>query len=204
MPHENNADEVGQRAAPEGKSNKHLEDMSEEINKEAGNGQDKETSEEYIAKLSEELDESKDKYLRAMAEMDNLRKRLARERSDLLKYGAESLLRDILPVLDSFEKACENADAKNSSGGNQYLQGMQLVQKQLVDVLERHGLKVVKAADQEFDPNIHQAIQKIDSDEVNVEKVQQEYSRGYMYHDRLLRPAMVSVAVPQKKDKSKG
>lgn len=203
MPHENNADKAGQTVGPEGNSNKHLEDMSEEINKEAGDGQDKETPEEYIAKLNEELDESKDKYLRAMAEMDNLRKRLARERTDLLKYGAESLLRDMLPVLDSFEKACENADAKKSGGGGQYLQGMHLVQKQLAGVLERHGLKAIQATDQEFDPNIHQAIQKIDSDEVDVEKVQQEYSRGYTYHDRLLRPAMVSVAVPQKKDKSK-
>lgn len=203
MPYENSADEVGQRATPEGNSNKHLEDMSEEINKEAGNGQEKETPDARIARLTEELDESKDKYLRAMAEMDNLRKRMARERSDLLKYGAESLLRDILPVLDSFEKACENADAKKSGEGNQYLQGMRLVQKQLLDVLERHGLQAVKAAEQEFDPNIHQAIQKIDSDAVDVEKVQQEYSRGYTYHDRLLRPAMVSVAVPQKKDKSK-
>lgn len=199
MPHENSADEKGQSATHKGNSNKHLEDMSEETNKEAGNSADKATPEEQIAKLTEELDASKDQYLRAIAEMDNLRKRLARERSDLLKYGAESLLNDMLPVLDSFDKACENGDRTKSGEGSQYLQGMLLVQKQLTDVLERHGLKPVEAVGQNFDPNIHQAIQKIDSDEVDVEMVQQEYSRGYMYHDRLLRPAMVSVAVPQRK-----
>ncbi len=200
MSYENHANEVGQRAIPEG--NKQLEDMSEE-NTTVEQGKGGANQEELLGKLNEELDEAKDKYLRAMAEMDNLRKRLARERSDLLKYGSESLLRDLLPVLDSFEKACDEANASRKKENAQYLEGMHLVQKQLSSVLERHGLSIVKAAEQEFDPNIHQAIQKIDSDEVDVEKVKQEFSRGYLYHDRLLRPAMVSVAVPHRKDKPK-
>lgn len=178
--------------------------MSEKDNLEGvQNGQDglsKET--EALEKLNQELDEYKDKYLRTVAEMDNLRKRLARERNDLLRFGAESLMRDLLPVLDSFDKACE--DAKNADKDNQqFVEGISLVRKQLLDTLEKHGMTPVDAVGHAFDPNMHQAIQRVDSEEVDADQVHQEFAKGYMLHDRLLRPAIVSVAVPAKKDQKK-
>lgn len=158
---------------------------------------DSNSTEEKIRQLTQELDEYKDKFLRSAAEMDNMRKRHARERSDYLKYGAENMLRDLLPALDSLEQACQ----ENTTAGSaeEYLKGMQMVRKQLFDVLERHGVKAVEGVGHPFDPNVHQAIQRIDSDEVETEQVHQEFARGYMYNDRLLRPAMVAVAVPHKK-----
>lgn len=180
------------------------EKMSDKENfEDAENGNEPSSEgQEEIAKLNEELNEYKDKYLRTVAEMDNLRKRLARERNDLLRFGSENLMRDLLPVFDSFDKACEDKgeEAKDSK---QFFEGFSLVRKQLLDVLEKHGLKALEAVGQVFDPNIHQAIQRVESDDIEADQVHQEFAKGYMLHERLLRPAIVSVAVPSQKDQNK-
>ena len=157
---------------------------------------------ELIAKLEAELDkykeeaaDFKDRYFRAIADTENLRKRHEKERSDLLKFGSEKILNDILPVLDSFEKAL--ADSGQCEGENQAIyEGIKMVNRQLLDVLEKHGLQGFDSAGKEFDPNLHQAIQRIDDSSVEVETVKDEYQKGYLLNERLLRPAMVSVAVP--------
>lgn len=153
--------------------------------------------EEKMQQLTQELDDTKDKYLRSVAEMDNMRKRHAKERSDYLRYGAENLLRDLLPALDSLDQACQEGVSTGSA--EEYLKGMQMVRKQLFDTLARHGVKPVEGEGHPFDPNVHQAIQRIDCEDAETEKVHQEFARGYTYNDRLLRPAMVAVAVPHKK-----
>ena len=144
-----------------------------------------------------EAQEFKDKYLRSVAEMENLRKRTAKERSDLLKYGNEKILEDLLAVLDGFEKAVQVSDENTSL--ESYIEGTQMVFNQLSSVLDKHGLKGFESQGKEFDPNLHQAIQRIESEEVETETVKDEFQKGYTLNERLLRPAIVSVLVPQDK-----
>ncbi|MDQ3232361.1 MAG: nucleotide exchange factor GrpE, partial [Pseudobdellovibrionaceae bacterium] len=118
---------------------------------------------EKIRSLEEEVQDAKDKYLRTLAEMDNMRRRQERERQDLLKYASEKLLQDLLPVLDSFEKA---TTAGSAEAGNAIVEGIRMVHKQLTHVLENNGLKAVESVGKPFDPNLHQAIQRIDDDGV--------------------------------------
>jgi molecular chaperone GrpE len=142
-----------------------------------------------------EMLETKDRHLRAAAEMENFRRRMEREKADLLRYASENVMRDLMPVLDSFDKAIGSAPQSDQNAAN-VIQGMQMVQKQLLDALAKHGLEPIKAPGEPFDPNFHQAIQKIESADVSLETVQQEFAKGYLINGRLLRAAMVSVAVP--------
>jgi molecular chaperone GrpE len=149
---------------------------------------------------TEEAERYKDMYLRVVAEMDNLKKRSERERTDLLKYGQENILKDFLPIMDSFEKALQGSEdhglASLPESLKSYLEGMRLVYHQLQDILNRHGLVAVKAEGERFDPTLHQAIQKIEDKLCEQEMVAAVFQKGYLLHGRLLRPAMVSVRVP--------
>lgn len=148
----------------------------------------------------EEAERYKDMYLRVVAEMDNLKKRSERERTELLKFGQENILKDFLPIMDSFEKALQGSEDHGAAlipdSLKSYLDGMRLVYHQLQDILQRHGLSAVKAEGERFDPTLHQAIQKIEDQLCEQEMVAAEFQRGYLLHGRLLRPAMVSVRVP--------
>jgi molecular chaperone GrpE len=163
------------------------------------NGSDEgaELQDEKIRHLEDEVQEHKDRYLRTLAEMDNMRRRHERERQDLLKFASEKLLQDLLPVLDSFEKAtAAGGAAAAAESGNAIVEGIRMVHKQLTHVLETNGLKAVDAVGKTFDPNLHQAIQRIEGD-VSEETVKDEYQRGYTLNGRLIRPSMVSVLVPK-------
>ncbi len=153
-----------------------------------------ESAEAKIFALEDELNESKDRYMRTLADMENMRRRHERERSELLKYGTEKLLQDVLPVLDSFEKAVSSV-GPNDQGP--IVDGVKMVHKQFLQILENHGLKQIEAVGQPFDPNVHQAIQRIESEEINAEIVKDEYQKGYTLNGRLVRPSMVSVCVPK-------
>ncbi len=159
----------------------------------SGSEEGAELQDEKIRHLEDEVQEHKDRYLRTLAEMDNMRRRHDRERQDLLKFASEKLLQDLLPVLDSFEKA---TSAGGAEAGNAIVEGIRMVHKQLTHVLETNGLKAVEAAGKPFDPNLHQAIQRIEGD-VDQEIVKDEYQRGYTLNGRLVRPSMVSVLVPK-------
>jgi molecular chaperone GrpE len=152
-------------------------------------------------KLAQEVADLKDKYVRAVAEMENMRRRMERERADLIKYGLENVFKDFLPVLDSLEKAMPEGEdaAKAVEGGANasYFEGMLMVKKQLLDVFKRHGLEAIQSKGAAFDPNVHQAIQRVESADVQVDTVRDEFARGYLLNGRLLRPAMVSVLTPQ-------
>ena len=150
--------------------------------------------EDRIRALEEELQDYKDRFLRNLAEMENMRRRQERERQDLLKYAAEKLLQDLLPVLDSFEKA--SATLTNDAA-SAMVEGVRMVHKQFLQVLDNHGVKAVEAVGNSFDPNIHQAIQRIEIDSVSKETVKDEFQRGYTLNGRLVRPSMVSVLVPK-------
>lgn len=154
-------------------------------------------SSKEVERLSQELAEMKDRLLRNVAEMDNMRKRLEREKADFIKFSSESILKDMIPVLDSFDKALPVSSAHSESGEiASFREGMTMVHKQFLSALAKHGLEPVEAIGKTFDPNFHQAIQRIESADVTDEIVATEFMKGYALHGRLVRPAMVSVKVP--------
>lgn len=159
---------------------------------ETSGGMDLETK---VAALEEELGQYKDRFMRAAAEMENIRRRSEKERLDLSKYALEGMCRDLLPVLDSFEQAI-GSDTAEAETEKSFFSGMVMVKKQLLDVLRRHGLEQINAKDQPFDPNFHQAIQRVESAEHKEETVAGEFQKGYVLNGRLIRPAMVSVFIP--------
>lgn len=159
---------------------------------EASIDKDQETAELKFQRLEEQLLEAKDRYLRQAADMENMRRRQEKDRADLLKFGTEKLLQDLLPVLDSLDKAMQAAEGQT----NPVVEGVKMVQKQFVTVLEQNGLKSIESKGASFDPNLHQAIQRLE-DDVAEDTVKEEYQKGYTLNGRLVRPAMVSVSVPK-------
>ena len=134
--------------------------------------------------------EWRDRYLRTLADFDNYRKRADREKQDFFKYALAGALRDLLPVLDNFERAVEHAEE-----GDEFHRGVALIYKQLFDVLTKHGVRVIDEANVRFDPNVHEAVVREENASVPSHTVVQILQKGYFLHDRLLRPAMVKVAV---------
>jgi len=135
--------------------------------------------------------ENYDKYVRAAAELDNYRKRAVREKADAIKYGNESLLRDILPLVDNVDRALEHAGT--SDDFEAFKKGLKMLHEQLLCCLKKHGVEVIDAAGKEFDPNVHEAMLQVASDEHETGKVVNEFERGYLLNGRLLRPAKVCV-----------
>jgi molecular chaperone GrpE len=139
---------------------------------------------------SQETAEMKDRYLRTLADFENFRKRSEREKSDFFKYALAGLLRELLPVLDNFDRALEHA-----AEGDDFHRGVLLVYKQMFDALTKHGLRPIDQAGVPFDPNIHEAVVREEDPSVPSHTVVAVLQKGYFIHDRLLRPAMVKVAV---------
>ena len=146
-----------------------------------------------IQRLVEERDMLQDRLLRRQAEFENYKKRVERERSEHIQSATVELIRELLGVLDSFDLAIRNA-ASQGSAGEDMLRGLDLVYKQLLDTLGRFGLKVIEAKGQPFDPNFHQAISTVPSDDVPENTVVEEFRRGYTLNGKLLRAAMVAVS----------
>ncbi len=173
----------------------HNENNSGSFEEELGkpsNGTPEEDSSALVRKLEEQLLDAKDRYLRQAADMENMRRRQEKERVDLLKYGTEKLLQELLPVLDSLDKALASAEGQT----NPVVEGVKMVHKQFTSVLEQHGLKAVQSVGSAFDPNLHQGIQRLEED-VSEETVREEFQKGYTLNGRLVRPSMVSVSVPK-------
>ena len=142
--------------------------------------------------LKEERDSLYDRLLRKQAEFDNYKKRVERERAEFVQFASSELMKEILNALDSYELALKDAAVDES-----VRQGFGLIYKQLQDTLARFGLKSIEAKGQKFDPNFHQAVSTQATDEVEENTVLEEMRKGYLLHGRLLRPAMVSVAVKE-------
>ena len=146
-----------------------------------------------IQKLIEERDSLQDRLLRRQAEIENYKKRVERERSEYIQSASAELIRELLGVLDSFDLAVRNAASEGSAGADM-LRGLDLVYKQLLDILGRFGLKVIEAKGQAFDPHFHQAISTVASDDVPENTIVEEFRRGYTLNGKLLRAAMVAVS----------
>jgi molecular chaperone GrpE len=133
-------------------------------------------------------------YLRAVADAENVRKRLIKEVESSKRFALESFLRDVLVVLDGFDKALQTESLPENS--TSFFDGVAIVRKQLFEILERNGLQEISAQGKKFDANLHQAIKRTESQEVSEETVDCEYAKGYKMFDKLLRPSIVSVLVP--------
>jgi molecular chaperone GrpE len=136
------------------------------------------------------VDDFRDRYLRTLADFENFRKRSEREKADFQRYALVGMVRDLLPVLDNFDRGLEHAEE-----GDEFHKGMALIYKQLYDVLQRHGLKPITESGVRFDPNIHEGVVRVEDPSVASHTVVAVLQKGYFLHDRLLRPAMVQVAV---------
>jgi len=131
-----------------------------------------------------------DRLLRGRAEFDNARRRFERERSDYVQFAAMDTVKDILPVVDDFERALQVETVDRN-----YAKGMELIRQRLSDALKKWGLEPIVTSGQRFDPNLHQAIERVQTDEVEDQTILGEFQKGYTFKGKLLRPAMVKVAV---------
>jgi len=139
--------------------------------------------------LAAEKAELQDRHLRSQAEFQNIRRRAERERQELLDYANTETLRPLLVVLDDFERAL-----KVETTDREYAKGMEMIHQRLYDAMKKLGLEPIVSVGQPFDPHVHHAVEKVESEEA-ADTVLEEYQRGYNFKGRLLRPAMVKVAV---------
>jgi molecular chaperone GrpE len=149
-----------------------------------------------IERLENELDELRDIHLRKLAEFDNFRKRTDRERVEIRRHANDELLRDLLQVLDNFERALEHS-ADSDVGA--FREGVEMIAKQLWDALERQGIEVVDPMGQQFSPEYHEAVHRIDDDSLEPGTVASVLAKGYLCDGRLIRPAMVGVVADMPK-----
>ncbi|EWH33175.1 heat shock protein GrpE [Lysinibacillus sphaericus CBAM5] len=150
--------------------------------------------EQYEAKLAElqaKLDDEENRHLRLRADFDNMRRRQQLDREAAEKYRAQSLLSDLLPVLDNFERALQVETTSEETAS--IIKGIEMVYRSLLEATEKEGLQVIKAEGEQFDPNIHQAVMQEQDSEKETGVVLRELQKGYILKDRVLRPTMVSV-----------
>jgi molecular chaperone GrpE len=148
--------------------------------------------ESELAAAREEARQSHERWLRERADLENLKKRAARERAETVRFANEGVLRDLLPILDNLDRALEHARAGGDGQG--LVEGVALIRKSLLDLLERQGVTRIEAKGTPFDPTRHEAMAQVESITHEPNLVIEEHQPGYRLNDRLLRPALVSVA----------
>lgn len=146
---------------------------------------------EELEKLAAEKSDLKNTLIRLQADFDNYRKRIDRERHQERHRGAEIIVESLLPVLDGFDRAISS---HRDAAHNEYREGFQLIRKQLLDALAKHGLQRIETQGARFDPHVHHAIERVETTEQPDDTVLEELQAGYTFHGKVLRPAMVRVA----------
>lgn len=160
---------------------------------EASESAEQQSSVEVTEQLRQEIERANDRYLRTLAEFDNARKRLQREKDEFTKYAAETIVRQLLPIVDSLDQALLTAGGQVDPSG--VIQGVQLIHRQLADLLENEGVQRIATVGEAFDPHRHEAVAKIETqDGTRDNTVVEEVQVGYTMHGRVIRPAMVKVA----------
>jgi len=153
------------------------------------------SAEDRIAALEKEIADYKDRLLRKQADFENFRKRMLREREDAARYANATLLSDIIGLIDDFERAIKSAEESRDFAT--FLQGISMIEKQFVEMLEtRWGLKRFVSVGEAFDPNRHEAVLRVEGPAGSKPTVVEDYQKGYYLHERVLRPARVKVMVP--------
>jgi molecular chaperone GrpE len=140
--------------------------------------------------LKVERDEVKELLLRRQAEFDNYRKRTERERSEYLQFAGMDLVRDMLPVLDDFDRAL-----KTECGSPEYAKGVEMIYTRMYETLKKMGLEPIEALGKQFDPHLHQAVERVETKDAEDGTILGEFQRGYFFRGKMLRPSMVKVAV---------
>ena len=163
---------------------------------------------EDLKKKVAELEGLREKFLRSAADYENAKKRNAKEKEDFIKFSQERMLRDLLPVLDNFERAVVHANTASAKASGYedlrqnlttVISGVERVRKQLVDILQRYGLKRIETADQMFNPHFHEVVAHV-PEEGKEDQIVDELEPGFMLHDRLLRAAKVRVRVSPRQE----
>jgi molecular chaperone GrpE len=153
------------------------------------------TIEEQLAAREKEARDNWDRFLRERADLENYRKRVSREKEELLNYGNKSLIEEILPVVDNMERALAHAPEEGQAA---VIEGIRMTHGMLVTALRKFGVTPIEAVGTPFDSAFHQAMAQVPSDDYPPNTVVEEYQKGYLLKERLLRPAMVTVSVPAK------
>lgn len=173
-------------------------EAQEEVQQEAADaeldaeGAAEETEEQNAEKLAGELADLNQRFLRVAADFENYKRRTAQEKDDLLKYSNAKLIGELLPVLDNFQLALKNSG--NSPEVQNMVKGMEMIYRQMLQVLEQAGMSKIEAVGQPFDPKLHEAIMQVEDDSVPEDTVVEELRAGYMLKERVIRPSMVKVS----------
>jgi len=158
--------------------------------------------EDKIETVTKESQENYDRLLRVSAEFENYKKRSIRELADVQKYANQSLVKDLLPIIDSLELALKSARESSNHTDGCLLDGVELTRKEILKVFKKNNIEQIAAVGKPFDPNFHEAVMREESDDYPENTVINEMQKGYLMHDRLIRPAMVVVAMPKNNEKS--
>ena len=153
-----------------------------------------EFSGEEIERMAGQLVENRDKYVRLLADFDNFRRRAHKDRQDVIQFGHENLVKDLLSTVDNLDRAIEHAHQNDGGDLASLLQGVELVQREFYAVFAQHEVHVIDAEGSEFDPSLHEAMAQVQDDSVAPNTVIEVLQKGYRLRDRLLRPARVVVA----------
>lgn len=154
-----------------------------------------------MEQLTAELQEMNDKYIRLYAEFDNYRKRVNKDKEELIKYANEGIIYQLLPVIDTLEIALKHSNDETSSG---LIQGVENTLREFLRTLEKFGLTPIEAVNKSFDPSLHEAMCVIERKDIEENLVVEEFRKGYIFREKVLRPSLVSVSKrPEVKDKEK-
>jgi molecular chaperone GrpE len=151
---------------------------------------------EEIERMAAQLVENRDKYVRLLADFDNFRRRAHKDRQDVIQYGHENLVKDLLSTVDNLDRAIEHAHQEDGGDLASLLEGVELVQREFYAVLAQHEVHAIDAEGCEFDPSLHEAMAQVQGDSAPPNSVIEVLQKGYRLRDRLLRPARVVVAKP--------
>ena len=193
---ENIKDNLGEEEAAEKDTETTADEKAETAGKSSSDDDEADAAAEYndtaseYAEMEEALAEANDKYVRLFAEYDNYRKRTAKEKAETYQNASAKCIEELLPVIDSFERSLE----AECADGN-FKNGMQMIFNQISGFLDKMNVKAIEALGEEFDPNFHNAIQQLDGTDYASNHVCQVFQKGYMLGDKLIRPAMVAVAL---------
>jgi len=189
------------KSAKEDKKNKDdrkIKDSPEKLSEKIEPGEKSEiettdtVEESELNSVKEQLAAEKDRLLRLSAEFENYKKRKQREIDEFKKFANETIFRQMLPVVDNLERAIASAEKDSDEGA--LLEGVKMIHRDILKLLEMFSVKVVKAGNEPFDPNFHQAVTRLETDEFPENTVTAVLQNGYLLHDRLIRPAMVVVS----------
>jgi len=150
--------------------------------------------EKVIEKLIIERDEFKDKFLRNMAEIDNFRKRVKKEKEEHQKYALGDFLKELLVITDNLERALRVKEGESTESS--IISGVEMIYRQFIEILNKNGVKEIEAMNKPFDPNIHQALSKEEVEHVTGPTILEVYQKGFMYNEKLLRPTLAKIAIP--------